>query len=306
MQNMPYRSLNAYYRELFGCKVAKISIEGGFSCPNRDGTLGQKGCIFCSTHGSGDFAEDASLSIREQIEKGKSQTSKKWDSITSYIAYFQAFTNTYAPVDVLRQKYEEALSQPDIVGISIATRPDCLDDDVLDLLEELSKKTTLWVELGLQTSNDATGALINRGYDNAVFVSAVQRLHRRGILVVAHVILGLPGENAQDARNTIHFLNNLPIHGIKLHLLHVLEHTRLAELYLSGEYIPLEKQEYLELLCCCIQLLREDIVIHRLTGDGDKNTLLAPKWSLHKRDVLNSLHKMLRNGDVCQGEIKIP
>ncbi len=300
MAQYPYRSLNEYYRTLFGGKTAKISLDGGFTCPNRDGTIAHGGCIFCSAGGSGDFAEDAALSIAQQIARGKAQTKEKWPA-ACYIAYFQAFTNTYAPVTVLRAKFEEALAQQDIVGISIATRPDCLGEDVLALLQELSLKTKLWVELGLQTSNENTAGFIRRGYPNSVFLDAAANLHRLHIPIVAHVILGLPGETAEDMLHTIAFINRLPIHGIKLQLMHVLAGTELAELYKTGAYVPLEHDAYLELLCRCISLLRKDIVIYRLTGDGDKSLLLAPFWSLHKREVLNSLHKLLKDKHISQG-----
>lgn len=300
MDEKPYRDLNTYYRNLFGGKTAKISLDGGFTCPNRDGTIGIGGCLFCSAGGSGDFAESAALSIREQIAKGKSQTSAKWDH-PRYIAYFQAFTNTYAPVDTLRQKYEEALSQPDIVGLSIATRPDCLGEDVVELLAELNGKTKLWVELGLQTAKENSAHFIRRGYDNDVFTDAVKRLAAHGISVVAHVIVGLPGETKEDLLKTMDYINSLPIEGVKLQLLHVLEYTDLAKLYRSGQYTPLTLGEYIDLLCGCIARLRPDIVLHRLTGDGDKNILLAPLWSLNKRHVLNTIHKTLRQRNIRQG-----
>ena len=298
----PYRTLNGYYRALFGQKTAKISIDAGFTCPNRDGTLGRGGCIFCSADGSGAFAEDAALSITEQIAQGRQQTADKWGNVTAFIAYFQAFTNTYAPVSVLREKYLEAIRQPGIVGLSIATRPDCLGEDVLDLLEEVSKETQLWVELGFQTANEGTGAFIKRGYDNQTFLDAVHQLHARQIPVVAHVILGLPHETREDMLQTIRFLNPLPIQGIKLHLMHVVRDTALACLYQNGDYTPMDKETYLSILVDCIATLREDIVIHRLTGDGDKKTLLAPLWSIQKRDVLNNFHRRLRESGLRQGE----
>ncbi len=304
MAQYPYRSLNEYYRNLFGKKTAKISLDGGFSCPNRDGSLARGGCIFCSEGGSGDFAEDSALSISQQIENGRAQTRKKWPD-ACYIAYFQAFTNTYGPVDILRKKYEEALAQPDIAGISIATRPDCLGDDVLSLLNELSTKTKIWVELGLQTANEDSAKFIRRGYPNKIFVEAVEKLHHLQIPVVVHVILGLPEESLEDMLATIHFLNRLPIHGIKLQLMHVLAHTDLASLYEAGAYIPLEKEEYLEIISQCISHLRPDIVIYRLTGDGDKSILLAPLWSLHKRDVLNQIHQLLKDRQIYQGDAYI-
>lgn len=298
--NKPYRSLNEYYREIFGRKTAKISLDGGFTCPNRDGTCGERGCLFCSAGGSGDFAENAALSITEQIENGKKQTSDKWKD-PAYVAYFQAFTNTYAPVEELRRKYEEALSCDGVEGISIATRSDCLPEDVLDLLAELNQKTKLWVELGLQTSDEESAKRIRRGYPLSVFEKAVHDLAERKIPVIVHVILGLPGENRETILNTIDCVNRLPVQGIKLQLLHVLSDSDLAKLYETGNYTPLTKEEYIALVGDCIAHLREDIVIHRLTGDGDKNTLLAPLWSLRKRDVLNSLHKYLKENNIRQG-----
>lgn len=296
----PYRSLNAYYRETFGKKAAKIALDGGFTCPNRDGTLGTRGCLFCSAGGSGDFAESAALPIAAQIARGKAQTAKKWKD-AAYIAYFQAFTNTYAPAAQLRRLYEEALACPDVAGISIATRADCLPEEVLSLLAELNRRTHLWVELGLQTANDATAARIRRGYPRQVFTEAVHALAARGIPVVAHVILGLPGEGAADALETIRYLNTLPIQGVKLQLLHVLADSDLAALYRTGAYTPLTKEAYLSLVADCIAHLRADIVLHRLTGDGDRRTLLAPLWSLDKRGVLNALHRTLRARGIRQG-----
>ena len=296
----PYRSLNEYYREIFGRKTAKISLDGGFTCPNRDGTCGDRGCLFCSAGGSGDFAENAALSITEQVEKGKAQTSDKWKD-PAYVAYFQAFTNTYAPVDELRRKYEEALSCEGVEGISIATRSDCLPDDVLELLSELNQKTRLWVELGLQTSDEDSAAFIRRGYPLSVFEKAVHDLAERNIPVIVHVIIGLPGETRETLLKTIDCVNRLPVQGIKLQLLHVLADSDLAEIYEAGNYTPLSKEEYISLVGDCIARLREDIVIHRLTGDGDRNALLAPLWSLRKRDVLNSLHKYLKENNIRQG-----
>ena len=300
MDNKPYRSLNAYYREIFGRKTAKISLDGGFTCPNRDGTCGTRGCLFCSAGGSGDFAENAALSITEQIENGKKQTADKWKD-PAYIAYFQAFTNTYAPAEDLRRKYEEALSCDGVEGLSIATRADCLPHDVLDLLSELNQKTKLWVELGLQTADEDSAKFIRRGYSLSVFKKAVHDLAERDIPVIVHVILGLPGESRETILKTIDCINHLPVQGIKLQLLHVLSDSDLADIYEAGNYTPLTKEEYISLAGDCIAHLREDIVIHRLTGDGDKNTLLAPLWSLRKRDVLNSLHKYLKENNIRQG-----
>lgn len=296
----PYRDLNSYYRAIFGRKAAKISLDAGFTCPNRDGTLGTRGCLFCSAGGSGDFAEDAALSIAEQIEKGKAQTAKKWEN-PAYIAYFQAFTNTYAPAALLRQKYDAALACAGVEGLSIATRADCLPEDVLDLLAEYQKRTKLWVELGLQTAKEATADYIRRGYPNTVFERAVLELAKREIPIVVHIILGLPGETKADMLATIAYLNRLPIQGVKLQLLHVPADSDLAEIYLSGEYQPLEKEEYIALAADCIAHLREDLVLHRLTGDGDRKTLLAPLWSLDKRGVLNGLHRCLKENGIRQG-----
>ncbi len=300
MDNKPYRSLNEYYREIFGRKTAKISLDGGFTCPNRDGTCGTRGCLFCSDGGSGDFAENAALSITEQVAQGKAQTSDKWKA-PAYVAYFQAFTNTYAPVEELRRKYEEALACEGVEGISIATRADCLPEDVLDLLAELNQKTKLWVELGLQTADEDSAKRIRRGYPLSVFEKAVHDLAERNIPVIVHVILGLPGEDRETILKTIDCVNRLPIQGIKLQLLHVLSDSDLAAIYEAGNYTPLTKEEYIALVGDCIAHLREDIVIHRLTGDGDKNTLLAPLWSLRKRDVLNSIHKYLKENGIKQG-----
>ncbi len=298
----PYIDLNTYYRNLFGTKTAKIALDGGFTCPNRDGTLGYGGCLFCSAEGSGDFSAPATLPIAQQIQQGKQQTAAKWEN-PKYIAYFQAYTNTYAPAAHLQKLYTEAISQPDVVGIAIATRPDCLGDDVLDVLAQLQTKTKVWVELGFQTANEASAHFIRRGYANAVFENAVLSLHKRNLDVVAHVILGLPNETHDDIYQTIAYLNHLPIQGIKLHLLHVLSDTALANIYQSGKYTPLTKEAYIDMVCGCIARLRPDIVIHRLTGDGNAKTLLAPLWSLNKRDVLNTIHKELRLRQIHQGDL---
>ncbi|WP_317854006.1 TIGR01212 family radical SAM protein [Chakrabartyella piscis] len=305
MGQYPYLNLNEYYRGLFGKKAAKISLDGGFSCPNRDGTLSFGGCIFCSEEGSGDFAQDVTLSITDQIAEGKIQSQQKWKD-TVYIAYFQAYTNTYAPVCQLRAKYEEAINQEDVVGISIATRPDCFSPEIYDLLEELNETSTLWVELGLQTAKEETALCINRQYKNEVFETAFWELHKRNIPVVVHVILGLPNETLEDMLQTIDYLNQLPIQGVKLHLMHVIRNTALARLYEAGDYRPLEMEEYLHILSSCVARLRPDIVIHRLTGDGKKEDLLAPLWSLRKGDLLNSFHRKLKQEGIYQGQTYTP
>lgn len=301
MGQYPYLTLNEYYREIFGKKIAKIPLDGGFTCPNRDGTLDTGGCIFCSTDGSGDFVQGATLPISQQIKNGKEMMSRKWKDV-DYIAYFQAFTNTYAPVEELRQKYNEALCQPNIVGISIATRPDCLDKEVLNLLDEVNQKTKLWIELGLQSGHEESAKFIHRGYTNQVFETSVENLNNLNIPIVVHVILGLPNETKDDMLNTIRYLNKFPIQGIKLQLMHVIEGTHLANLYKQGKYTPLEQDEYLNILTECIQELRPDIVVHRFTGDGKKEILLAPLWSLKKGDIMNGFHQKLKQENIHQGQ----
>lgn len=284
--------LNDYLKETFGCKVYKLAIDGGFTCPNRDGTLSDRGCIFCSGYGSGDFAESATLSITEQIERAKEKVSKK---ITNgkYIAYFQAFTNTYAPVDELRSKYYEALNHPDIVALSIATRPDCLQNEVLDLLNEINKIKPVWVELGLQTIHPHTAKYIRREYDLRIYDSAVKNLKKLGINVITHVILGLPGETEEMMLDTVSYVGDIGSDGIKLQLLHVIKGTDLETDYHLGKFKCLEMDEYVSLIKKCIDVLPEDIVIHRMTGDGAKKTLVAPLWSANKKVVINALNKAL-------------
>ena len=295
-------TLNNYYRERFGSKVYKISLNGGMTCPNRDGTLGTRGCIFCSLGGSGDFTPSHSLPILTQIEQAKSRVSNKISS-GKYIAYFQAFTNTYAPVQYLRKLFYEAISPDDIVGLSIATRPDCLDDDVLHLLSELNKIKPVFVELGLQTIHERTAALIRRGYDLSVFDNAAANLASIGINVVVHLIIGLPHEGVEDILESVRYLNHFPIGGIKLQLLHVLKNTDLADYYLNKEnqFNVLSLEEYTEILAACIENLRPDILIHRLTGDGNKNDLLAPLWSADKKRVLNHINQFFKEHDIIQG-----
>ena len=292
----PYYSLNRAYQERFGKKTVKISLDAGFTCPNRDGTLDTRGCLFCR-EGSGDFT--AKGSIAEQIEQGKNQ--KKWQGQSPcYIAYFQAFTNTYAPVPVLKSVYEQAITCKDVVGISIATRPDCLGEDVIELLSELNQKTALWVELGLQTIKPFSIDFIRRGYENTVFENAVYKLAQKNIEIVVHIILGLPHETKQDMLASIAYLNQFPIQGIKLQLLHVLEDTDLATYYQQGNFKTLSLEEYVDIVCDCIAYLRPDIVIHRLTGDGNAKKLLSPLWSTKKRIVLNTIHKTLKQRNIHQ------
>lgn len=304
----PYYSLDAYCKKRYGSKVYKIALDAGLTCPNRDGTLGNRGCIFCSAGGSGDFAVKPKDSVAEQLRIGQSMFGKKKTG-NLFIAYFQAYTNTYGNVDYLAEIYEEALKQPQIVGISIATRPDCLPEEVLDLLVNLQSKypdKDIWVELGLQTIHNTTAAYIRRGYKLEVFDHAVAALKERNIPVVVHVILGLPGENADMVLQTIQYLNKLPIFGIKLQLLHVLKDTDLATDYLDGKFETLSKEDYMSLLIDCLKNLSPDIVIHRLTGDGPKDLLIAPTWSLYKRDFFNTLHRHLKQTGEYQGQTFLP
>lgn len=290
---MEYLSFNKYLKDKFGQKVYKISLDGGFTCPNRDGKTGTRGCIFCSKGGSGDFAESREMSITEQIESGKKKVEKKIKS-GKYIAYFQAFTNTYAPVEMLRQKYEEAINHPDIVALSIATRPDCLGDDVLRLLDEMNKIKPVFVELGLQTIHQKSAKYIRRGYDLNVYDKAVRDLKKIGVNIVVHVILGLPNESENDMLETVKYVCESGANGIKLQLLHVIDGTDLAKDYEKGLFKTLEFDEYVNLIVKCVKIIPKDIVIHRLTGDGAKKDLIAPLWSADKKRVLNAINKALR------------
>lgn len=290
---MEYLSFNKYLKDKFGQKVYKISLDGGFTCPNRDGKAGTRGCIFCSKGGSGDFAESREMSITEQIESGKKKVEKKIKS-GKYIAYFQAFTNTYAPIEMLRQKYEEAINHPDIVALSIATRPDCLGDDVLRLLDEMNKIKPVFVELGLQTIHQKSAKYIRRGYDLSVYDKAVRDLKKIGVSVVVHVILGLPNESENDMLETVKYVCESGANGIKLQLLHVIDGTDLAKDYEKGLFKTLEFDEYVNLIVKCVKIIPKDIVIHRLTGDGAKKDLIAPLWSADKKRVLNAINKALR------------
>lgn len=290
---MEYYSLNQYLRDTFGQKVYKIAIDGGFTCPNRDGTLDTRGCIFCSGVGSGEFAQDRMESIALQITKAKERVAGKIKE-GKYIAYFQAFTNTYAPVSRLRQLYEEAMAQKDVVALSIATRPDCLSTEIIELLVECNRKMPVWVELGLQTIHEDTAQYIRRGYALSVFDDAVKRLQEAGISVIVHVILGLPGESREDMLETVDYVGKSGIDGIKLQLLHVIQGTDLEKEYKQGKFQVLELEEYVQLVADCIALLPKDMVIHRMTGDGDKRTLVAPMWSADKKKVLNRLNQVIR------------
>ncbi len=290
---MEYLSFNKYLKDKFGQKVYKISLDGGFTCPNRDGKIDTRGCIFCSKGGSGDFAQNRDLSITEQIESGKKIVKKKIKS-GKYIAYFQAFTNTYAPVEILRAKYSEAINHPDIVALSIATRPDCLGDDVIELLDEMNKIKPVFVELGLQTIHNDSAKYIRRGYSLEVYNEAVKNLKNIGVNIVVHIILGLPNESEEDMLESIKYVCQSQIDGIKLQLLHIIAGTDLAKDYEKGLFKTLEFDEYVELIAKCVAIIPKNIVIHRLTGDGAKKDLIAPLWSADKKRVLNAINKALR------------
>ena len=295
-----YYSLDYYLKEQYGEKLYKLALNGGMTCPNRDGTIADRGCIFCSRGGSGDFASDSSLSITKQIEAGKKLVSSKYTG-RGYIAYFQAYTNTYAPVSYLRKIFTEALYHPDIRILSIATRPDCLNKDVLELLKELNRKKPIWIELGLQTIHPESAAFIRRGYDLPVFEQAVADLRSAGISVIVHTILCLPHETRQMMQDTIQYLNGMDIQGMKLQLLHILKYTDLADYYAKEPFWIPDMEEYFDILGSCICHLRPDIVIHRLTGDGPKSLLIAPLWTGSKRNVLNKMQAYFKSQDIWQG-----
>ena len=299
-----YYSLNRYLRETFGEKVYKLALDGGMSCPNRDGTLGTGGCIFCSAGGSGDFAQGRCGSVAGQIEKAKARVRGKSDA-RKFIAYFQSYTNTYAPVEYLETLFSEALAEESIVALSIGTRPDCLSDEVIALLERLNKIKPVWVELGLQTIHADTARYIRRGYPLAVYEDALRRLKAAGLTVIVHVILGLPGESRERMLQTVDYLAGAHRpDGIKLQLLHVLEGTDLAKDWRDGKFQTLEMEEYFDILFECIEHLPRDMVIHRLTGDGPKKSLLAPMWTADKKRVLNTMNRELEKRDIWQGSTK--
>lgn len=290
---MTYLSLNEYLKQRFGQKIYKIALDGGFTCPNRDGTLDTRGCIFCSKGGSGDFAESRSLSISEQIELGKKRVENKIKN-GKYIAYFQAFTNTYAPVEDLRNKFTQAIEHEDIVALSIGTRPDCLGDDILALLDELNQIKPIFVELGLQTIHERSASYIRRGYSLNVYDKAVEDLHNIGINVVTHIIIGLPNETKNDIIESVKYVCKVT-DGIKLQLLHILKDTDLEKEYNEGIFEVLTLEEYTQIICECVKVIPNNVVIHRLTGDGAKKDLIAPLWSADKKNVLNTINKAIRN-----------
>lgn len=301
----PYHSLDYELKKTYGQKIFKLSLNAGLTCPNRDGTIDTRGCIFCSEGGSGDFAASPDLSVTDQIEAAKSLVSRKIrePEKAKYIAYFQAYTNTYAPVSYLRKIYLEAVAHPDIIILSIATRPDCLDDSVFNLLYEVNAIKPVWIELGLQTIHEQTASFLRLGYRLPIFEEAVQKLNRLGITTIVHTILGLPKETKHDMLMTMEYVSKLPIQGIKLQLLHILRGTDLGTLYMEGKFTDiLSYEDYIDILITCLEHLPTDMVIHRITGDGPKKLLLAPLWSTDKKHVLNGILKVMKQRNSWQGK----
>lgn len=299
----PYHSLDYELKKQFGQKIYKLSLDGGMTCPNRDGTLGSRGCIFCSEGGSGDFAEAVCVTVSEQIERAKTRVAAKMpENAGRYIAYFQSYTNTYAPLPRLRSLFSEAAGHPDIAALSVGTRPDCLGPETVRLLAELNSIKPLWVELGLQTIHSSTARFIRRGYELPVFEDALTRLKAAGLTVIVHVILGLPGESPGMMKETVSYLARRPVDGIKLQLLHILKGTDLADIYRKDPFPLFTMEEYIDLVIDCIEILPPGMTIHRITGDGPKSLLIAPLWSGNKRLVLNSLHKRFRERGTWQGK----
>ena len=301
LDNKRYHTLNYYLKNKFNTKVFKVSLNGGFTCPNLDGTKGYGGCIYCSKSGSGDFGGNPNKDLTTQFKEIKEVESKKWPN-SKYIAYFQARTNTYAPLEVLKAKYEEVLKINDVIGLFIATRCDAITDETLDYLEELNKRTFLTIELGLQTTNEKTSKLINRCHTLKEFENMVKRLRKRNINVVAHIINGLPYETETDMLNTVRYLNKLDIQGIKIHMLCIIKDTPLETLYQKEKFHILTKEEYIDIVIKQLELLREDIVIHRITSDPDKNSLIEPTWLLKKFCLLNDIDKEMVKRDTYQGK----
>ena len=299
-KNKRYHTWNYYLRQTFGEKIFKVSLNAGFTCPNVDGTLGYGGCIYCSREGSGDFAGNPNDNLKKQFEEIKSMMLKKWPN-AKYIGYFQAFTNTYAPLEVLKERYETVLGFEDVIGLSISTRPDCLPDDVVDYLAELNERTNLWVELGLQTIHDETSDIINRGHTYQDFLDGFKKLKDRNIKTVVHIINGLPGEDKEMMMQTAKAVADMGTDGIKIHLLHIIKDTPLRDFLNNGKITPMEQEEYINLVCDQLEILPEEMVIHRLTGDGKRDELLAPLWSLKKWEVLNRIDDEMKKRGTFQG-----
>ena len=298
MENIErYKHFNKYLKDKFGERTLKICIDGGFSCPNRDGFKGTGGCIFCSARGSGDHIQnnDISKQVENYFQSYKSKRANK------FIVYFQNFTNTYDSIENLKKKYDSALIDDRIVALAIATRPDCIDEDIVKLIKSYSDRYYVWVELGLQTSNDETGKLINRCYSSKQFSTAVALLNKYNIDVVTHIMIGLPSETKKDLENTVEFINKHNIQGLKMHSCYVIQNTKLADMYKSGKYVPLTLEEYLDYASYVLAHINPNIVIHRISGDAPKNLLLAPDWNLHKKWIMNGLDKKLREENIFQG-----
>ncbi|WP_434796719.1 TIGR01212 family radical SAM protein [Terrisporobacter vanillatitrophus] len=298
--NKRYHTWNYYLRNTFGEKIFKVSINAGFSCPNIDGKVAYGGCTYCSKEGSGDFAGNPKDDLIKQFKEIKEMMLKKWPS-AKYIGYFQAYTNTYAPLEVLKEKYETILEQDDVVGLSISTRPDCLEDDVVEYLGELNKRTNLWVELGLQTIHDSTSKIINRGHDYETFIEGVKKLKAKNINIVVHIINGLPGEDHNMMMETAKAVADLNVHGIKIHLLHVIKDTPMAKMLEKNMMTLMTQEEYVNLVCDQLEILPPEMIIHRLTGDGKKEDLVGPLWSLKKWEVLNAIDDTLKSRNSYQG-----
>ena len=299
--NKRYHTFTYFLEQKFGRKVAKISLDAGFTCPNIDGSKGVGGCTYCSARGSGDFAGDQSLSLREQFEQVRQVMNQKWPDAV-YIPYFQAHTNTYAPLEVLKEKFEEALSFPDVMGLAIATRADCITDEIADYLGELAQRTYLEVELGLQSVHDVTGERIHRCHSYADFLEGYQKLADRGINICVHIIDGLPGEDREMMLETARRLSHLKLHSIKIHLLHVLKGTVMEQQLAEGQFRLLTREEYVGIVCDQLELLPPQMVIQRVTGDGERESLVGPEWSLKKLCVMNEIDKELVRRNSFQGK----
>lgn len=298
--NKRYYTLDYFYKQKFNSKVFKVSLNAGFSCPNIDGTVGTGGCIYCSNTGSGEFAGNKNDDLVKQFNEVKAILHKKWPN-AKYIGYFQAFTNTYAPVDILKEKYETILALDDVIGLSISTRPDCLEDDVVEYLGELNKRTNLWVELGLQTIHDSTSKLINRGHDYDEFLKGLEKLKAKNIKVIVHIINGLPGEDYNMMMETAKAVANMGVDGIKIHLLHVIKDTPMEKMLQKGMLTLMNQEEYINLVCDQLEILPETMIVHRLTGDGKRDELVGPLWSLKKWEVLNAIDDELKKRNSYQG-----
>jgi len=296
-----YNDLNTYLRSLFGCRVQKITVDAGLSCPNRDGTIAIGGCIYCNARGSGTGAHTRGLTITDQILQGKQSLLRRYKA-KKFLAYFQSFSNTYAPVDTLKKLYDEALAIEDVVGLSIGTRPDCVDESVLELLQDYAEQHLVWIEYGLQSAKDKTLEVINRGHDVQCFEDAVRATVNRGIKICAHVILGLPGEARSDMLHTAETISDLGIDGLKLHLLYVISGTPMEALYRQGKYRCLEQQEYVDLVCDFLERIPPGMVIQRLTGDPHPEELVAPDWSRRKTETLQKISAALEKRDSWQGK----